>query len=640
MLGFLRGSSKGLLAKILIALLVISFGVWGISGSILFGGQYNVVQVGETQIHASEYRFAYENQLRAFSQSIGRGLSRQEADSLGLRENVLSQVVAGAVLDENARKMGLGISDENLGMSIASDDNFKDLTGQFSRSTLRNTLAQAGLSEEDYIQSRKRVSMRNQILDGTAASMSMPAAYTDALSIFQKEKRVFDFVTVGSEVAGDIPSPTDSELSSYYDENKNDFVAPEYRKVAILKLEPTDLAKPDDVTDEELRAAYENRKSSLKTPERRQIQQLVLGNADAAEAALKRLSEGATFDEVVSENGKTIADIDLGVLRKDELPDEKVAEAAFAAKLNEPTDVVEGLFGPVIVRVAKIEEESVTSFEDVKDELKQQIATERAVEDVFENFDAIEDERGAGEQILPTGEKLDLETRVIEGVDASGSDMQGNPLTDVPQLRALVQAAFTAEPGDDTQAIEIGENGFLWYDVLEIIPERQKELNEVKSEVREAWIAAKTKEEIVKVAEKIAERVRSGEDFNTVLGETLPTDSLGQAVSYTTTEALQRSGQTPDFPITAVRRGFGVASSTIDTVDIGENNLIVFRVAEIEDAEIEELPADISEQIDVAASQDILSQVVEHLQSRESVVVNRAAIDLAFNPGGGNQHGY
>ncbi|MEM7068190.1 MAG: SurA N-terminal domain-containing protein [Pseudomonadota bacterium] len=636
MLDMLRGFSKGWLAKVLIGLLVASFAIWGISGSILFGGQYNVVQVGDTKVDVSQYRFAYENQLSSLSQSFGRYLTRQEADSLGLRESVLSQVVAGAVLDENARNMGLGISGDNLAKDISEDPTFRDLSGQFSRERLRSALRNAGLTEDDYIESRKRVSLRNQILDGTAASMSVPQAYVDAMKAYQNERRVFDYVSIGSEALAEMPVPSAADLKSYYDENKSSFVAPEYRKLAILKLEPSDLAKPEDVTEDEIFAAYENRKDSLRSPAKRQVQQLVLANKEAAETAEKQLAEGASFEEVVSENGKTIADIDLGLLTQSDLPDENIAKAAFEAKLNEPTDIVDGLFGPVILRVVKIEAAKTTPLDEIRDTLRDQVAQERAIDDIFASFDAVEDERGAGEQVLPIGENLGLDTRTISAMDANGLDKDGNPIANFPELRNLATNAFQAEPGDDTQAIEIGENGFLWFDVLEIIPERQKPFEEVESEVKTAWITTETDKAVAAIAEDIAKRVQNKEDFNTVLSETLPTDSLGQAVTFATTEPLTRNAQDANFPTSAVAAGFSENANATSNITGAEGQHIVFRVAKVDNGGGGALPEDLKERVDLAASQDILSQVVEHLQSRESVSVNRSAIDLAFAPHGGN----
>jgi len=220
MMDLLRGFSKGWTAKILIALLIGSFAIWGVSSSILFGPAANVVQVGDTNITAQEYRFAYDNQLNTMSQQAGRRITRQEADVFGLRNSVLAQVTSGAVLDESTRTMGLGLSDESLAQEIANDPTFQDLSGTFSRNTLRATLRQYGLTEDEYIQDRKRVALRNQILQGTSASLDMPKVFTDAIAQFRNEKRVFDYVAIGEEVLEAKPEPTDTEVSDYYEANK------------------------------------------------------------------------------------------------------------------------------------------------------------------------------------------------------------------------------------------------------------------------------------------------------------------------------------------------------------------------------------------------------------------------------------
>ena len=43
------------------------------------------------------------------SQQFGQRLTREQATALGIDEQVLAQLVAGAVLDEQARKLGLGL---------------------------------------------------------------------------------------------------------------------------------------------------------------------------------------------------------------------------------------------------------------------------------------------------------------------------------------------------------------------------------------------------------------------------------------------------------------------------------------------------------------------------------------------------
>jgi len=639
MLDLLRGFSKGWTAKVLIFLLVASFAVWGISGSIFYGPASNVVQVGNTNVTATEYRFAYDNQLNALSQQAGRRLSRQEADLFGLRNSVLAQVTSGAVLDENSRVMGLGLSDERLAQEIANDPTFRDLSGTFSRGTLRATLRQYGITEEEYVQDRKRVALRNQILEGTSASLDMPSVFADAISLFRNEERIFDYVAIGPEVLEEKPTPTETQVSEYYEANKENFMAPEYRKLTLLTLQAEDLSKPQEVTDEEIRADYERRKPNLRSPEQRRVQQLVLKDQAEAESIKQKLAEGTSFEAVVEELGRTIADIELGMFTRNELPDDKVAEAAFAAELNKPTDIIEGAFGPVILRISEIRQERTTGLDEVRDQIRNDIALQKAADEVFSTFDAVEDERAAGSNLADAASTLSLQTRTITKIDAQGRDENGNTITDIPAMQQLLRVMSETSPGDDTREIPIGNDGFLWYEVEEIIPTRQKSLEEVKQDVRDAWANEETNRQVEAIANKVADRIRNGEDMNTVLAEELPTDSLGNPVKYETSEPLTRNADDNRIGSQAIDAGFSGIKNTIQVAPASADSFIVLRVADIRMPENVEVPQDAINQLNTAASDDILNQVVQDMQSRMNVSINPNALEAAFNTfGGGGGH--
>lgn len=638
MLDLLRGFSKGWTAKILIGLLVASFAVWGISGSIFYGPASNVVQVGQTNITAIEYRFAYENQLNSLSQQIGRRLTREEADAFGLRNSVLAQVTSGAVLDENSRVMGLGLSDDRLAQNIANDPTFRDLSGTFSRATLQATLRQYGISEDEYIENVKRVAMRNQITASTSDSLDTPEVFQNALAKFQNEERKFDFVAIGEEVLTETPKASEEDLKAFYDENKSRYIAPEYRKLTILTLQASDLSKPQEIPEEEVKAAYDARKDNLRSPEQRRVEQLVLADMTEAQAIKQKLDSGTSFDAILEEQGKTVADIDLGKLTKGELPDTNVAEVAFNAELNKPTDIIEGLFGPVILRVSEIDEEKTTPYDDIKDEIRIELALQKAGDEVFNMFDAVEDERAAGSNLVDTAKALQMKTRTITRIDASGRDENGNAISDIPVLQQLLSNAFDTQPGDDTREIAIGNDGFLWYEVDEIIDSRQKTFEEVKSDVQSDWLEAEKLSRIEAIAQSISDRLSKGEDFNAILAESLPTDSLGNPVRFETTDSLKRSDNDNRIGQDAIAEGFNMSEGKSIVAPANGTNLIVIRVAEINVPDDATVNQEIIDQVNTTASEDIINQVIQDLQSRMDVSINPAAMNAAFNPAGGGGH--
>ncbi len=116
-----------------------------------------------------DYRLAYQTRINALEQQLNQRLTREQAKAFGIDQAVTSQLVAGAVLDQSAREMGLGVSDEQLIKLIASDPTFKDSSGAFSRERLIAALRSIGMSEDDYVRNQHAVAMRNQLVNGLGA---------------------------------------------------------------------------------------------------------------------------------------------------------------------------------------------------------------------------------------------------------------------------------------------------------------------------------------------------------------------------------------------------------------------------------------------------------------------------------------
>src|SRR6185312_5742270 len=134
MLTAMRTAAGSWVAKLFFIVLVVSFAGWGISGRIEGGfGSNSVLKAGDTSVSLNEYRLAYDRQLSTLSQRLGQRLTREQATALGVDQQVLSQLVAGAVLDEQARRLGLGISTGRIADLTRQDQAFRGPDGQFNR---------------------------------------------------------------------------------------------------------------------------------------------------------------------------------------------------------------------------------------------------------------------------------------------------------------------------------------------------------------------------------------------------------------------------------------------------------------------------------------------------------------------------
>jgi len=233
MFHFLRRAAQTWVAKLLLLLLVASFGIWGVSRELISGGNSTtVVTVGDQQVDVNEFRLAYQRQIASLSQQFGMRLTPEQARAFGVEQQVLAQLVAGASLDQLADDMGLGLSEDRLAQLIGDDPAFKAVNGQFDRSLFTSRLRNAGIREDDYIKDRSKQAVRSQIIEAVANGFQAPATLVNALKLYGSESRSVDYLLLTNANIEPIKAPADDVLSKWFEDAKQRYRAPEYRKIA------------------------------------------------------------------------------------------------------------------------------------------------------------------------------------------------------------------------------------------------------------------------------------------------------------------------------------------------------------------------------------------------------------------------
>src|SRR3954469_9426303 len=418
MLRGIRKASSNWLGKTIMAVvmgvLIISFGIWGIADIFKGFGQSTLANIGRTEISTEQFRQIYTERLQQIGRQFGRPLTLDQARAFGLDRQVLQQIVAEAALDDQARQLGLGQSDAQTMRAIMSDPNFKGVSGAFDAARFQATIRQAGYTEQRYIAEQRRVSLRRQIANTITAGLEPPKTLTEALVRFQNEQRSIEYVKLDAAQAGAIDPPSPEALAAYFEDHKAQFRAPEYRKISFVVITPEEIGKWATVSDDDARKVFEERRERLSTPERRQVSQIVFPSVEEAQAARSRIASGLSFEDLAKERGLNPADVDLGTVAKSGILDPAVADAAFALHPGDVSEPVKGRFGTALVKVGKIEPGSQVTYESVAPQLKRQIAAERARDQVAKLHDRMEDERGGGASVVEAAQKLGLTPVTIE----------------------------------------------------------------------------------------------------------------------------------------------------------------------------------------------------------------------------------
>jgi peptidyl-prolyl cis-trans isomerase D len=620
----MRKASSNWLGKTIMAVvmgvLIVSFGIWGIADIFRGFGQSTLAKVGRTEISAEQFRQIYTDKLQQLGRQFGRPLTSEQARAFGLDRQVLQQTLAEAALDEEARRMGLGQSDAEAMRMIYSDPNFKGLNGQFDPQRFQAVIRQFGYSEQRYLAEQRRIGLRRQIAGTISAGLEPPKALIDALTRYQNEQRSIEYVKLGAAQAGQIEAPSPETLAAYFDDHKTQFRAPEYRKLSFVVATPEEIGKWTEVSDEDARKAFEQRRNRLGTPEKREVSQIVFPNTEEALAARSRLTSGTSFDDLAKERNLNLADVDLGLITQSAILDPAFADAAFSLPSGEISQPVQGRFGVALVKVGKIEPGTIPTYEGVAAQVKKEIATERARAKVAELYNKMEDERGGGAGVAEAAQKLGLSTVTIDAVDRSGRTPNGQPVQNIPRGLDVVSQAFSSDVGVDNEPIQFN-GGYVWYDVLGITPSRERKLDEVRDQVEEKWREDQISTRLRAKATDIVQKLDNG-------GK-LADEAASVGVKVETAAGFRRDAALPGVPDGVISAAFRTAKDGAGQAPaLGGSEWIVFRVTDVTVPPVD-LASDevkkLKETLQRGLNDEQIAQYVNKIESNIGITVNQAA---------------
>ncbi|WP_291688593.1 peptidylprolyl isomerase [Bradyrhizobium sp.] len=624
MLRGMRKASSNWLGKTIMAVvmgvLIISFGVWGIADIFRGFGQSTVATVGHTEISINEFRQVYTDKLQQIGRQFGRPLTADQARAFGIDRQVLQQTIAEAALDEEARRLGLGQSDAETMRVIFNDPNFKGVNGNFDPQRFQAVIRQFGFTEQRYIADQRKVSLRRQIAGTISAGLEPSKSMIEALSRFQNEQRAVEYVKLDAAQAGTIDPPSPEALAAYFDDHKAQFRAPEYRKIAFVAITPEEIGKWTDVSDDDAKKLFEQRRDRLGTPDKREVSQMVFPNADEAAAARSRIASGSSFDDLAKERGLGAADVNLGMVAKSEIIDPAVADAAFSLNSGEVSQPVQGKFGVALVKIGKIEAGAQPTYESVAANLKKEVAIERSRAKVAELRDKMEDERGGGAGVTEAAQKLGLAAVTVDGVDRSGRLANGQPAANIPLGLDVVSQAFNSDVGVDNDPISF-KGGYVWYDVLGITPSRERNLDEVKDQVEARWhddqIMSRLRTKSTEMVQKLDQ------------GGKLADEAATAGVKVETAAAFKRDASLPGVPAGVIAAAFRTAKDGVgQTAGAANNEWIVFRVTDITVPPVDVTSDDIKklkESVQRSLTDEQVAQYVTKLESDIGTTINQAA---------------
>jgi len=572
MLDSIRAAADTLVAKILLGILLLCFVLlWGIP-------ELNRVQSDDVFVSGSSYitkdQYLYVLNDEMMRVSVANGLNHwmtnDEAKRYGLYQDVASLNNQNVLLDEEARRMKIGVSEDGIAAAIGTDHFFYH-DNKFDLSLFKNFLAQIRARVSDathyYAQKQKRKQITHSVIGGVEA----PRQFTKALQMYRNETRKIDYLELTPQQLPAIANPNAEVLQSWFDQHKLQFRAPEYRTFVYMRMSADDLIKAQQISEDSLKEYYEQHITRFTDPEKRVIDILRFKKREDADKAAQKLAAGTSFDELVKEQGQTIEAIRQKDVVKSALPT-LMASNLFDLKEGAISGVINDLQGPVIARIVTVTPSQPIPLPKVQNEIRQLLQRTEAANALRTNREAIENERNQGTTLEELSKQYNLQSQELT-LDASGKNTNGKPENDLPQQQLLLQAVFQAIPGMDHDPISLKEGGYVWYDVKNVTPARDRTLDEVRDQAIASWKADEVQRLLDKKMEDLEKELNNGKTLAD-LADSLNTKVLTQS-------GLKRDTQSEPLGAEVVAAVFsGPVGHTGGTLGPTNQSRVLFKVVD------------------------------------------------------------
>ena len=504
MLQALRGGVKSPIMKVFLVFLAGGFALWGVGDMTtgLIGGSDKAITAGDESLSPGQVAVEFDRTRRNYLPNATMG----EALQSGLLGEVAGSLARDVVFRAEAGKLGLTVTREMQRNEVANEPSFQDDTGTFSQSRFVGVLANAGLTEADYLERVNTALRREQIVEAVSAGAAQPEAVARALTAYELERRTARLVSVPVD-ANAIAMPTDEQLSTWFTEVKSRYDAPVLRSARVGSIVPQMFADTIEISDSEIESAYADRLDEFTTLEQRRVRQMVFEDMDTAQMAKSRVVAGEDFAAVANDLlGWTEDDITLGLVTKADL-EGAVGEAVFGAASGELAGPAESVFGVHLLFVDDIIPGGETALDEVRDDIRNTLRMEAATDLIYDKVNELEDKIASGATLDEAFAAVNGTVVTIGEIDRRGNDINGIPVAgDAAELAqdSLVLETIWAADIDEIGVVEEGTDDMFF--VVEVTGEtdaRERGLDEVRDRAATDWQTV----EAIKAAREAAEAI-------------------------------------------------------------------------------------------------------------------------------------
>jgi len=529
MLQKIRDNASGPLAYVVVAVIALVFGVWGIGSYFTPSSDPIVASVDGQDIPRSRVERVTQQlqqqevqQIQQLQQMSDGKIDLPRTPMDQLRRTALQRLVENAVMTDYADQAGYRVSDAAVLADLRDNPQFQQ-SGRFSADRYRALLAQNGIAPAQYEASIRRdlqsSQLRNEMIDSAFAS---PTEVDQAYRLATQERKI-RYLGFDPSAYRDQVEISDSDIQKYYDANAGQFQRPERVKLAYVSLDRASAAADNGTPDQKaLRQVYDQNKATLGEPEKRsggEIRVPIEDDGSAARDTIQNLASGAESADLVAlaEGVEDATYTPLEAVRQADLPP-AVGEALFAMDPETTSAPVRGEDAWYLLTLNNVTPASTPPFDDPQMQaqlaaIAQAQANNAAFRDKSDQLEALAYE--APNDLQTLADRLGLEIQQTDWIDASGGPGLG-------QYDAIRKAAFSDAVLNDklnSTPIQLGAERQVVLRVAEHQDAQARPLADVSERISSMLATRQASQLAREAAQKTLDKIREGADMASLTGD-------------------------------------------------------------------------------------------------------------------------
>ena len=299
MLKTMRNNMKSLswvLWLVILAFVGFIFVQWGSGRFESEGLDRDVAAVGKKRISGEEFQKNLARSLDMYSKQLKNNFNRSMINQLGIAEQVLQGRVTSLLIDSEAEKLDLDVSESELKNAIRSYPAFQRDGGFIGTEEYERLLAYNQVQVLEFEAGLKKELLADKLKELLSAGLVLDMGLLEEEFRKENDKAELETIAFKSDAVKEDPLLSPQELQEYYANNKNEFKSPEKRSGQLLALKFADFKKNIVVAEKDSFAYYQSNKNMFKVPGKTKVSRIWLSySGPDREEVLKKIEAIASI---------------------------------------------------------------------------------------------------------------------------------------------------------------------------------------------------------------------------------------------------------------------------------------------------------------------------------------------------------